>query len=255
MTNELELLLAEIDFLKSELGLQNNLLDEKIFLNLASEYTFESNRLEGSTITLPETELALKIGMMIPGKSMAEYLSVANHYQAIQFICSQAEEETIFSESLIKEIHSILLKGVNKDHPGGVYRDQSMAAANGRALPSPEDLPVLMRNMVNDLRIDGPFMHPALYAAEVHQRLLAIQPFAQANGICARLLMNLILHAEGYPLVNIRGDDTSRQAYTAALEQVHGGGDKNPWYRLIADQLMVDIKSLLKRLQEVREKL
>ena len=254
MTNELDLLLAEIDFLKSELGLQNNLLDEKIFLNLASEYTYESNRLDGGDITLPETELALKIGMMIPGKSMAEYLTVANHFQALQFIHEQTEEETILSESLIKQIHTILLKGIHRDQPGGVYRNHDIISPDGHALPSPEELPELMRNAVKDLRIDGPFMHPVLFAADAHQRLMAIQPFAEANGVCARLLMNLILHAEGYPLVNLPGNDAGRAAYFTALQQIHSGEDKVAWFRLVADQLMSDIKALLKRLQDAREK-
>ena len=117
--------------------------------------------------------MAIKIGLMIPGKSMSEYLAAINHYQAIQFIRAEAAEQTLLSEALIKQIHGILLRGINREQPG-IYRLQPLINANGNAAPPPEKLPELMAEMVQWLRVEGPFMHPVVFAAETHQRLMSL---------------------------------------------------------------------------------
>ena len=251
MNNDLELLLAEIDFLKSDLGLQSYLPGDKLLEALAVEYTFESNRLEGSTLTKPETELAIKIGLMISGKTMAEYLAAINHNQAVQFIREQAGEMALVSEDLIKEIHSILLRGINPDQRG-IYRAHPVKNVKGYSPPAANQLPGLMTYMVEWLRVEGPFLHPIIFAAEAHQRLLSLQPFSEANGACARLLMNLILLEEGYPLANFSGTEPARSVYFNTLEQAHSQTDKSGWHKLVAEQVMSDIKSLLKRLNDIQ---
>ena len=178
---------------------------------------------------------------------MAEYLAAINHYQAVQFIREQAAEQTLLSEALIKQIHSILLRGINREHTGG-YRTALLVNPGGLILPPPLQLPELMADMLLWLRREGPFLHPVIFAAETHQRLMSLQPFMEANGVCARLLMNLILLEEGYPLANIAGSEASRRAYFTALEQAQSGSGKTAWLRLIAEQVMADIKSLLARL-------
>ena len=130
MNNELKIMLAEIDFLKSELDLQSHLLNPKLLEEVDINYTFESNRLEGSRLTRPETELAIKIGLTITGKSMAEYLAAINHYQAVKYIREQAGDQALLNEALIKEMHNILMRGINKDR-GGVYRSHSLTDFSG----------------------------------------------------------------------------------------------------------------------------
>lgn len=249
MSNDLDIFLTEIDLLKGELDLLNDRLDEPLQQALAIEYSYQSNRLGGSTLTPVETEMAIKIGLTVSGKAMWEYLSAINHYQAIQFIRGQAEEQALLSETLIKQIHAILLRSINREQ-AGIYRTEPLTPYGQRTpVPPPSELPALMAEMVHWLRLEGPFVHPVIFAAEAHQRLLSLHPFIAANGTCARLLMNLILLEEGYPLVNLRGDTESRQTYFHTLDLAHTGTDKTPWFRLIAEQLMNDIKHLLNRLE------
>ena len=95
--DNLELLLSEIDLLKTELQLQSSLQDEAWLQNLAIENTYHSNRLEGSSLSLRETEMVIRTGLMLPGKPMAENLAALNHYQAIQFMREQAGEQALLS--------------------------------------------------------------------------------------------------------------------------------------------------------------
>lgn len=247
MNNELKIMLAEIDFLKSELDLQSHLLNPKLLEEVDINYTFESNRLEGSRLTRPETELAIKIGLTITGKSMAEYLAAINHYQAVKYIREQAGDQALLNEALIKEMHNILMRGINKDR-GGVYRSHSLTDFSGYVAPPPDQLHDLMLENLQWLRQEGAFMHPVLFAAEAHQRFLSLQPFADANGACARLVMNLVLLGEGYPLAIFGGNDERHQAYYNALKLAHNHDFKTAWLNLMAKQVMSDIKSLLDRL-------
>lgn len=246
MNDDLDLLLAEIDLLKGELELQSNLLGEPLRQVLDIEYTYQSNSLEGSSLTLAETEMAIKIGLTIPGKTMAEYLAAINHYQAVQFIREQAGDQAMLSEALIKQIHGILLRGINREQ-AGIYRTQPLVRQSLHA-PPPAQLPEAISETVQWLRLEGPFMHPVIFAAETHRRLLSLQPFAEANGTCARLLMNLILLEEGYPFANIACDADSCRTYFQALDQSENDTGKTVWWRLVAEQVMADIKALLSRL-------
>lgn len=249
MNDDLDLLLAETDLLKAELELQSNLLAEPLRQALDIEYSYQSNRLEGSTLTLRETEMAIKLGLTIPGKTMAEYLAAINHHQAVQFIREQAGEQTLLSEVLIKQIHAILMRSINREQ-AGVYRSQPLARPSGNEA-SPSQLPESMAETIRWLRLEGPFMHPIVFAAETHRSLMSLQPFVEANGRCARLLMNLILLEEGYPMANIPGDADSGQAYFHALEQSQTDTGKTAWLRLIAEQVMNDTKAVLGRLDHL----
>ena len=247
MNDDLDILLAEIELLNSELALECDLPDEKLQQDLALEYTYESNRLEGGTLTLNETEMAIKLGLMIPGKTMSEYLATIDHYQAVQFIHRQAAEQTLVSVALIKQIHSLLLRGINREY-SGIYRRQPLFNKGAHIPPEPESLPALMAGMQQWLREEGPFLHPVIFAAESHQRLMSMQPFIAANGTCARLLMNFILLEAGYPLANISGSEAGGSAYYSALELANCHGQKQVWHRLIAEQVKSDIEALSRRL-------
>lgn len=247
MNNDLELLLAETDLLKSQFGLQSHCLGPALMQSLDAEYTYQSLRLEGSSLSSAETTLVVKNGLMSPSRPMVESLAALNHYQAVQFIREQAADQTLLSEALIKQIHGILMRAIDRSH-AGVYRAQAASIAGSlHEPPSAEQLPELMAETVQWLRLEGPFMHPLLFAAETHQRLLRLQPFNSANGPCARLAMNLILLQEGFPIANIHGDPDSRQAYCQALFAAKGRENDPVWPIFVARQVNADIKALLGR--------
>jgi Fic family protein len=251
MYNPLDLFLAEIDLLKSQLELQSYGYDDAFRQSRDVLYTYHSNRIEGCTLTPSETEMVIKTGLMIGEKPMRENLAALNHYQAIDFIRTHAADQTRLSEALLKHIHSILSRAVDRKY-AGAYRDRPAVIQGSRHIPpTPEHLPESVAEAVQWLRLEGPFMHPVLFAAETHQRLLALQPFNSSNGPCARLAMNLILLAEGYPFAIIHGDADSCRDYFAAFDQALDG-DKSAWFRLIAERVMNEIQELLKLLEQVQ---
>ena len=121
MTEELKKLLQECDTLKTRLLALRPLPAEalkKIDEAFAVEYTYESNRIEGNTLTLQETELVVNEGVTIAGKSMREHLEAINHREAIDYIKDFAKNDIEISEGTIKEIHALILHGINRENAG-----------------------------------------------------------------------------------------------------------------------------------------
>lgn len=246
--DNLELLLSEIDLLKTELQWHSHLQEQSWLQIQAIENTYHSNHLEGSSLTLKETELVIRTGLMLPGKPMAENLAALNHYQAIQFIREQAGEHALLCEELLKQLHALLSKALNRQHAGS-YRTQAATLANGQEAAPAEALNEPMADFIRWTRLEGTFLHPVLFAAEILLRLETLKPFPSANGLCARLAMNLILLEEDYPLLNIASGDTARSAYCQALANAQSDSNKNAWFCFIAEQARQTLQKLLDRLQ------
>ncbi|MGY6277986.1 Fic family protein [Methylomonas sp. MgM2] len=247
--DNLELLLSEIDLLKTELQLQP-CLQERAWLDiLAIENTYHSNRLEGGSLDQRETEMVIRTGLMLPGKPMAENLAALNHFQAIQLIRDQADEQALLSEELLKQLHRLLARAINTDRSGS-YRDQTAILTNGKPAPSPEELASLIADAIHWAHLEGPFLHPMVFAGELCLRLESLKLFPYYNGLCARLALNLILLEEGYPLLNFASDDAGRTAYYTALANTQSSSDNNLWACFIAKQALRTAQNLLARLQK-----
>lgn len=246
---ELELLLAEIDLLKTELQLQNPEAIPALQQQLDIAYTHDSLHLEGGSLNLPETQMVIRNGLMLPGKPMAENLTALNHYQAIQLIRAQAVEQNLLSASTLQKLHITLSRGVQQQ-TGGAYRAQAGNLINNQAAPPAEQILQLLAEHLHWLNLEGPFLHPVIFAAEAHCRLLSLQPFQNNNGLCARLLMNLILLGENFPLVNIASDTDTRSVYITAFEATLSDNNHSAWRLFIAEQVMLNCQTLLRRLQQ-----
>lgn len=125
VTEELKKLLQECDSLKARLATLRPLPADalkKIDEAFAIEYTYESNRIEGNTLTLQETELVVNKGVTIAGKSMREHLEAINHAEAIDYIKDFAKNDLEIIERTIKEIHALVLHGINHDMQGVIAR-------------------------------------------------------------------------------------------------------------------------------------
>lgn len=121
MNSELTDILQECDTLKARLSEMRPLPVEalkKIEEAYNIEYTYESNRIEGNTLTLQETELVVNEGVTIAGKSMREHLEAINHAEAIDYIRDFAKQDTEISERTIKEIHALILHGIDRENAG-----------------------------------------------------------------------------------------------------------------------------------------
>jgi Fic family protein/DNA-binding Xre family transcriptional regulator len=237
LPERLQTLLSDCDVQRDEWnqlkplnGIQLQKMNEYFRLN----YTYESNRIEGNTLTLQETHLVINEGLTIGGKSMREHLEVVNHSEAIEYISEIVQNKVDFTERVLKQIHYLILKGIDREN-AGVYRSIGVRISGSSHLP-PE--PFLLNRMMEEVfeyyQKNKNLLHPIILAAEMHEQIVRIHPFIDGNGRTTRLIMNLILLQNGFPIANIKGDLTSRLAYYKALENAPGD-QKASFYELVAD--------------------
>lgn len=201
----------------------------------STEYIFESNRIEGNTLSLQETHLVVNEGLTIGGKSMTEHLEAINHADAIGFLYELAGMKAQVTKRNLLDIHKLILKGIDREN-AGKYRNIGVRISGSKHVP-PE--PYLVQSLMEDYfehyKNQQRILHPIILAAEMHERLVSVHPFVDGNGRTSRLVMNLILLNAGYTVANLKGDLDSRIAYYKALEKVQVDNDPDAFYRLVAD--------------------
>lgn len=185
------------------------------------EWTYHSNAIEGSTLTLRETEVVLHDGLTIGGKTLREHLEATNHKQAIDFVEALAREAESLTEHNLRQIHALVLKGIDDEEAGRYRRGQVRISGSEFIPPDPSAVPGLMRDFIAWLTDEAQSRSPVERAALAHFRLVDIHPFTDGNGRTARLLMNLILIRAGYPPAVVRQEERLR--YYEALDQAHAG--------------------------------
>ena len=211
------------------------------------ELTYNSNAIEGNTLTRQETALVLEKGITIGGKSLTEHLEATNHAKALEFIKTLVSKKSSdVTEKTILFLHECILKGIN-DANAGRYRSVQIRIAGSRVvMPNPLKVPGLMTEFVSWLSTENT-LHPVALAGEAHYRLVTIHPFVDGNGRTARLLMNLILQMHGYPPAIIRNED--RKYYIESLETAQLGGSRDAFDQLICEavdrSLDIYLESLL----------
>ena len=216
----------------------------KSYFNL--ENTFESNKIEGNTLTFQETHLVVNEGITIGGKSMREHLEAINHSEAIDFIEDLVTGREDFNKRTLLEIHRLILKSIDNEN-AGKYRTVPVSISGSRHEP-PQ--PYLLDKMMEDYFIHYEHqkkrLHPVLLAAEMHERLVSIHPFIDGNGRTSRLVMNFILLKHGYTVTSLKGDLNSRMAYYKALEEVQVNNDATVFYDLIIQEVIGSLNAHLK---------
>jgi Fic family protein len=250
MNTELEIALQQIDTLKQRLQ-QIRPLDvealTKIKTAFEMEYTFESNRIEGNTLTLQETALVVSEGVTIGGKSMREHLEAINHAQAIEFIKETASNDIEITEWTVREIHALILHGINREQAGQYRNVPVMITGSRHVPPQPYLIAPQMENFIlqyRQMEMDG--THSVLIAAYLHDELVKIHPFIDGNGRTSRLLMNLYLLSKGYTITSLKADDEAKQAYYTALETSHTDGNHEQFNLLVANAVKQSMKNYLR---------
>lgn len=229
-------LLQEIDILHkqwSSMGAPSFTQKQKMEEYFAVQYTYESNRIEGNTLSLGETMMVIKEGITISGKTIHEHLEAINHHEAIGMLYEWVKGYLSFNERLLLQIHGLILRGIDRAN-AGIYRKVEVRITGSEHVPpQPYLVPKLMEDYFLFYHKHSSSLHPVILAAEMHERLVSIHPFIDGNGRTARLVMNLILLSHGYPLIILKGDLASRQRYYKALENVQLNGDAAPFHQLL----------------------
>ncbi len=208
-TKHEELLLLRPKFTKE---LEKNLYD---WFRIA--LTYSSNAIEGNTLSQVETAQVIEKDITIPGKSLTEHLEAINHAEAIDCAKQLANLKTRkdLTVSDILTMHHLILQKINNDYAGKLRDVPVRIMGSTMPLPNFQKVPILMDDLVNWLHVTKD--HVAKIAADVHLKLAFIHPFIDGNGRTARLLMNLILLQEKYPLIFISAED--RLMYIKAIQK------------------------------------
>lgn len=226
--NDLDLLKTRLDALRPlpQAALRN--LHEELVLR----WTYHSNAIEGNTLTLKETKVVLE-GITIGGKTMREHIEALNHRDAIAYVEDVISKTEPFSEWQIRNIHGLILKGIDAEN-AGKYRTVNVLIAG--AVHTPPDYLRVPERMVEFMawyQEKSGALHPVERAARVHADFVGIHPFVDGNGRTSRLLMNLELMKSGFPPVVITVEQRLR--YYEALDLAHTRGDYESFIALIAE--------------------
>jgi len=178
-------------------------------------FTYNSNAIEGNTLSQSETEIVLSKGITIGGKTLTEHLEVIGHKEAIDYIETLAQATTPVGEWEIRQIHSLVMRTITPTEAGRYRQLDVKAAGTEHVYPPHYLLPGLMDEFIRWLSAAHSAMHPVAYASEAHYRFVSIHPFADGNGRTGRLMMNLLLLKAGFPIVSI--SNRQREAYIEAL--------------------------------------
>ena len=221
-----ENLLEQVNTLKSALD-SFRPLSPVVVKNLtevyAVKFTYNSNAIEGSTLTERETALVLEKGITIGGKPLRDHLEAQGHHKAIEWIKKIAQDqESPITEQDILELHRIVFYKTDETW-AGKYRTMNVQIAGANKIfPSFFEVPELMSRFITWLNSLQARQLPTVeLAAEAHYRLVNIHPFVDGNGRVTRLLMNLILLQHGFPIALITNEQ--RSDYLSFLEQADEG--------------------------------
>lgn len=189
--------------------------------SLSIEWTFNSNGIEGNTLTLQETKLIIEKGITIKGKSLKEHFEAFNHQNAIEFIEKLAQSKTQFTDRTILEVHELVLASIEKEIAGR-YRTSGVRISGANFTP-PNALKVndMIEELIHWVNKDSKALHPIISACIFHHRLVWIHPFFDGNGRTVRLLFNLLLMKQGFPPAIILKND--RKKYYDALNKANEG--------------------------------
>jgi Fic family protein len=193
---------------------------------LALEWTYNSNSIEGNTLTLLETQVVIEDGLTVSGKSLREHFEAVNHHEAIAFVRELAQPGYTLHKRDILYIHAIVLDKIDKRIAGRI-RDGNVRIT-GASFTPPDALQVeeQLQELIDWYHNEGAQLHAVVRASIFHHRLVWIHPFFDGNGRTARLVFNLLLMSEGYPPAIILTVD--RKKYYTALRN----GDQGDYEKL-----------------------
>lgn len=242
-----ESILAQIERKKAELDGRRPLTEgeiERLNEEFTVEYTYNSNAIEGNTLTLRETDLVLR-GLTIDQKPLKDHMEAVGHKEAFDYVRELVKENAPLTESVIKQIHYLVLADKKDDR--GVYRRIPVRIMGAHHEPVQ---PYLIGPKMEQLLLDyaASEAHIVTKLARFHIEFEGIHPFIDGNGRTGRLLVNLELMKAGYPPIDIKFTD--RVAYYDAFDAYHVRHDLSAMEGLFAGYINARLDTYLKILHE-----
>jgi Fic family protein len=191
---------------------------QNLLKDIRLRHTYNSNAIEGNTLTLQETKLVLEQGITIGGKPLKDHIEAQNDAEAFDLMIQLVQKKTAFSQEIIQQIHELVTKGLLKD--AGKYRIGNVRITG--ASITPPSYQKILSSMDDYLHtIKTLSLHPLKKAAVIHHQFVWIHPFFDGNGRVARLVTNLFFMQEGYPPIVFKQEE--RNIYYQVLHQADNG--------------------------------
>lgn len=236
-------LFSKIDALKEQLDQMRPLTAgelQRLQDEFLVEYTYNSNAIEGNTLTLQETALVLE-GVTIDRKPLKDHLEAVGHKDAFLYVQELVKDKVPFAEAIIKQIHTLVLMDRPEDR--GVYRRIPVRIMGAyHTPPEPMLVPELMEKLVKEFT--GKRMHPIESAALFHLKFEGIHPFVDGNGRTGRLILNLFLMQNGYPPINVKFAD--RKRYYEAFDAYYRDGNAGAMVEMVAEYVEERLRQYLR---------
>lgn len=219
---------------------------ERLRKEFMVEFTYNSNAIEGNTLTLKETAMALE-GMTIDQKPLKDHMEAIGHRDAFLFVQDIATKNIPLSESVIKQIHSLVL--IDRPDDKGVFRRIPVRIMGAYTEPVQ---PYLIEPKITELLAANEERKSTMgiieRIARFHLEFEGIHPFIDGNGRTGRLLLNLDLIRNGYPPINVKFTD--RKKYYDAFDEYYRNENANKMIELIAVYVNERLDEYLKVLRE-----
>lgn len=243
-------ILEQVDALKKSLDASRPLTPaeveaiKEVFL---VEHTYNSNAIEGNTLTLQETALVLQ-GITIAQKPLKDHLEAVGYKEAFKYVEELAKQDNPITEFGIKSIHNLVLADRPEDR--GTFRRVNVRIAGALTNPvQPYLIEPKIEELLNDFNSWTKTRHIVECVATFHLRFESIHPFIDGNGRTGRLLMNLQLIKAGLPAINIKFAD--RRKYYDAFDEYAKTGSAEAMTILVGEAVVARLREILSSLQMI----
>lgn len=218
------------------------------------EMTYNSNAIEGNTLTLKETYWVIQQGITVKGKSLKDHLEAKNHKEALDYLYELIEHgiSHTISEHLIRSLHSLVIQDIDKNIAGKYREVDVFITGTDHRPPSALEVPIQMRELIEWARKNHDTMDRVEFSAIFHHKFVHIHPFQDGNGRTGRLLMNIFLMQYGFPMTIIQVND--RQKYYRTLQDADNRNYK-PLCNFVTQAILRSLNIYLNVLTPAREKL
>ena len=244
-------LLLNVDAKKAELDRLRPLTSgevDRLRKDFLAEFTYNSNAIEGNTLTLKETAMVLE-GITVDAKPLKDHLEAVGHRDAFLYIEDAVSKGSVISVALIKNTHSLVL--IDRPEDKGIFRRIPVKIIGAFTEPVQ---PYLIEQKLTDLLFENEKrkkkMHPIERIARFHLEFEGIHPFIDGNGRTGRLLMNMDLIQTGYTPIDIKFSD--RKKYYDAFDTYFRDNNDDAMTGLIAGYINDRLDYYLKILEQSR---
>lgn len=193
----------------------------KIKEALTIEWTYNSNSIEGNTLSLRETQMVLQDGITIRGKSLREHFEAKNHEKAIYYLNEIVNDDYTLRSIDILSLHNLVLRTIEDDFAGRIRNAGVRISGANFVPPNANKVSDLLDELIQFVNKNPLQLNDIELATIFHHKLVWIHPFFDGNGRTVRLAMNLLLLRKGFPPAIILKND--RKKYYEALNQANNG--------------------------------